>query len=977
MPGPAGYLPAGWAAQPDGAANGLLGMLDRFAGIVEAALEQVPDKQLLAFLDAIGLTLLPPSPARAPLVFRLAAEAPVDVALAAGSAVAVQRPPTLPSSLQDARRNTGGPTQPTVFATERAVSLVRASLAAVQSVVPEVDAAADHTADLTTGPVLFDGLEQIDHHLYLGHNSLFDIRGPAEIGVQVGVATRDSQGVELIWEYLAADGWMRFEPVIDQTAGLASDGEVLLRKSCGPPLARAAVDEITSYWVRARVSHALPEPGSPASARLPRLDTLRARVALGESDLPLDVAFSDGFTVDTSKDFLPFGRLPEVGSTLLIACDEAFRRVGAEITVSVEPSAGNSVLETGDRRLIWEISTAEGGWAPLSSDPSEQFQGTTTRSFSFFAPDEWSEATVNGDARRWLRIRLAAGDYGKLVATPTELQQPNPPRLARMRVAYAVSSGEERLDHCRSRNRFHATDHSGPARFGRDPFEPFQVVPDRAPAVQLGFSTRLPVGLISLFVDVGVSAEAGAPPRQSPFTWEYRSSEGWSELPVLDETAGFTARGMLQFIGQPDLVADEGPIGPLYWIRGRLKRVTGTPDPLPLAALHLNGVWASARSTVAREAVGHADGSPGQVLELGQRPVLSGELIEVQEWRGTGKDWESLLSEVDVDHLAFDRNAGGEVTSVWVAWEPCGTLHGSGPGDRHYELDRTSGQVRLGDGVYGMAPPVGALMRATYDYGGGAVGNVPTGTIGQLLSAVPYVEDVTNPVAAAGGAVAERVLDVPAALRMPRRTAGGGVWSRGPQAVRHRGRAVSAGDVEWLARTASPEVALARCLTTTGPADVPTAGWITVVVTPWSDDREPQPTVELLQRVRAYLAARVPVAVARQVRIVGPGYQAVSVIGEIAIRDATAAAAVEERLRDALDRFLHPLTGGLHGGGWRFGEPVPLSRVASLVEGTEGVAFARELQLVSGGAVQDERVDIASGRLPAAGRHLLKLAAEG
>jgi hypothetical protein len=232
-------------------------------------------------------------------------------------------------------------------------------------------------------------------------------------------------------------------------------------------------------------------------------------------------------------------------------------------------------------------------------------------------------------------------------------------------------------------------------------------------------------------------------------------------------------------------------------------------------------------------------------------------------------------------------------------------------------------------------------------------------------------------VPSAGGAAAEQALEVPPRLRLPRGTAGGGIWTRGPQALRNRDRAVSASDVEWLARTASPEVALARCLPATGSEGVPTAGWITVAIAPWSDRPEPQPTVELLQRVRAFLAARVPAAIAQRVRIVGPAYQPVSVVAEIAIRDAGMAAAVEERLRDALDAFLHPLTGGVERGGWHFGEDVPLSRIAGLVEGTDGVAFAQELQLVSGAAVEGERIDIAPEGLPSAGRHLLKLRPEG
>jgi hypothetical protein len=82
---------------------------------------------------------------------------------------------------------------------------------------------------------------------------------------------------------------------------------------------------------------------------------------------------------------------------------------------------------------------------------------------------------------------------------------------------------------------------------------------------------------------------------------------------------------------------------------------------------------------------------------------------------------------------------------------------------------------------------------------------------------------------------------------------------------------------------------------------------------------------------------------------------------------------VEHRLRTALDLFLHPLYGGPDGSGWGFGEDVPLSNVALVVESTPGVEYATALHLTTdGGAVHGERAAIRPGCLPTPGRHLLK-----
>ena len=980
-----GYLPATWRAER-GSGPALLTVLAHLAGLVEEGLEQIPDKYLLVFLDAMGVNLLPPAPARAPLVFTLASDAPVDVPLPEESEVAAVSAPPLPQTL-DIGALPPPPPEPVLFATERSISLTRARLTCVYSIVPATDEYADHSTELTSGFAFFDGRRPIPHHLYLGHASLFDLKGPAEISLQIGVSQprdprQQTAPMKLRWEYLATGAWLGFEPVIDQTHGLTVDGEVLLRKICGPPLARGVVDGIESFWIRARVDQPLALPGSGGSTPLPRIDTLRVRVSLTHAGLPLDAAFNDGLRLDTTKDFLPFGAEPLPGSSFLIACDNAFKRDGAQIKILIQPSKDNHAVATQDRALTWEYSVGEGLWQEFLQGNQEQLElGAGPRELTFVRPSDWRAATVGGQARFWLRVRLSRGSYGRTTFGPGGVvTTPAPPLLARMTVAYAYSTGPEELHHVVTRNRFAFEDSTEAARWGREAFQPFQPVPDRAPAAYLGFDAPLPIGLVSLFADAG---GGGSAPSSSPFIWEYRSAEGWSELPVKDETGGVRQAGMIQFVGQPDLVADAGPAErELFWVRARLKAATATPEPLPVTGLYLNAVWAANRGSVRREIAGRADGSAGQALALQHPPVLPEETIEVQEWRGTSREWESLFRDVPDSDLQFDRDGGDRVTAVWVRWQERAHLHDSGPQDRHYTLERTRGLLRFGDGQAGKLPPPGAAIAASYRYGGGPQGNVQVGAITQLHSAVPYVQAVTNPVTASGGAAAEPAAAVPPPLRYPLLTGeaprpAAGVWARGPQRLRHRDRAVSSSDYEWIARDATPEVALARCYDASGPDGRGMPGWVTVAVAPWSKDPQPQPSAELLGRVRTYLSAAAPAAVVGRVRVVGPRYQPVSVTAEVVIRDPGRSAEIEEDLRAALAAFLHPLLGGVAGAGWGFGEPVRLSHVATVVQTAPGVEFASVLQLSSEGIVHGDSVPVEPDCLPASGRHLLKLALEG
>ncbi|MEU4219145.1 putative baseplate assembly protein [Actinoplanes sp. NPDC026623] len=978
----AGYLPSGRRLPPDGSGAGMLTLIAHLAGLVEEALDQIPDKYLIAFLDAMGATLLPPSPARAPLVFALAAQAPADVALPAETEVAAVIAPALPLTFGAA----GAPAaaEPVIFATERSISLARARLACVYSIIPALDEYADHSADLGRGFAFFDGSGRIPHHLYLGHDTLFDLKESADISLQVGVSQprgprQQTAAVGLRWEYLTAAGWAAFEPVIDQTHGLTVDGEVLLRKICGAALAKGVVNGVESFWIRARADRPLALPGGAGDEPLPRIDRFRVRVSLTHSGLPLDAAFNDGLRLDPSKDFQPFGAEPVPGSSFLMACDDAFKRDGTQLRIVIEPSEDSTAAIT-SRTLTWEYSVGEGLWQEISLGASEQFQkgDGKPREIRFARPGGWRPATIGGRSHHWLRVRLATGDYGRTRFTAGTLSTPNPPLLARITVAYAYATGPAELQHVVARNLFTLADHTEAVRWGREAFQPFQPVPDRVPAAYFGFDAPLPIGLVSLFADGGGPGAAGSSQPASPFVWEYRSPEGWSELAVLDETGGIRQPGMIQFVGQPDPVADAGPGSALYWIRARLKAATATPETLPLAGLYPNAVWATHRGAVRREIAGRSDGSAGLTLTLQHPPVLPGQTIEVQEWQGTGREWESLFRDVPDGRLRLDRDGGGRVVGVWVQWQERAHLYSSDRHDRHYTLERTGGLVRFGDGRSGMSPPPGATISASYRFGGGPRGNVGPGVLTQLHSPVPYLQTVTNPVAADGGAAAEQATTVSAALRHPLPTGdaprpGAGIWARGPQLLRHRGRAVSAADYEWIARDASSEVAIARCSAASGPAGDGMPGWVTVAIVPWTDQPQPQPGPELLRRVHDRLSRRAPAAVAGRIRVAGPQYQPVSVIAEVVVRDTPGAAEIEEGLRRALVAFLHPLTGGLDRAGWGFGEPVRLSTVAAVVEGAAGVDFATVLQLSTGGAVHGESVPIPADRLPVSGRHLLKL----
>ena len=123
-----------------------------------------------------------------------------------------------------------------------------------------------------------------------------------------------------------------------------------------------------------------------------------------------------------------------------------------------------------------------------------------------------------------------------------------------------------------------------------------------------------------------------------------------------------------------------------------------------------------------------------------------------------------------------------------VLWKETEHFFGLAPKARRYLLRRDNQDkttIVFGDGDTGERPPTGSEISATYRSGLGAPGNLSAGKISLLASQPRWVQNVTQPVPASGGADPESATNV-------RRNA--------PNSVRTFGRIVSLQDFEDFAR---------------------------------------------------------------------------------------------------------------------------------------------------------------------------------
>ncbi|MGH9972167.1 MAG: baseplate J/gp47 family protein [Pyrinomonadaceae bacterium] len=493
--------------------------------------------------------------------------------------------------------------------------------------------------------------------------------------------------------------------------------------------------------------------------------------------------------------------------------------------------------------------------------------------------------------------------------------------------------------------------------------------------------------------------------------WEYLvAGDRWLPLKVLnDQTSAFSHSGAIT-LAVPADVPDPGP----YWIRSRIRQGYYDIEPR-LRSISLNVLPCSQKETVRDELLGQGNGKPDQSFELAKKePVL----VPEPEPRATitssdVADWVLLANELDRGrpalavslrkHLAasstnrlsdYERitelnlelassnsvrqtaegpTAGNALESEFAMpsegddefshligrkpvvvtvgdepWRLVSSFDSSSPTDTHYLFDIDSRCVEFGNGLNGKVPVPGQQVRAIwYRVSSGRSGNVAKGLKWKFRNAVIQGATLTNLEPATGGADPEPLDEMELRTRS--------LLNR-PQ------RAVTLKDLEFLTlSTPNAYVARAKAIT-----NCPAPESITVVavpkVRPGRKGALKAPSSPFLRKVERQLQqSRL---LCDSLRVIGPIYIEVRVSARLRLLKGAGQAAVLERARKALDRFLNgelqPADQILAANRdsvrkasiqspcptrWPFGRSVFPSEVYAILDGVTGADFASNVVL--------------------------------
>ncbi|NGM68014.1 phage baseplate protein [Natronolimnobius sp. AArcel1] len=615
-----GYTDA-WDPQTSDVGRTLLRIFSTFEADVRKRLNEVPEKHLLAFLDALEFARRPPQAARTPLTFTVSTDLDRNVPIPGGTR---------------ATANPGdGDTQQFELPKDGGFEATPARLRDVVGVEPTDDAIVDH-GDVLEGEAieLFSGSNMQAHVLYLGNDAALNLEGGATFSVSVEAETGADRFFEAtVWEYYGEDadgteGWHRLERPADDhrddDVGVEALQERLQSDAAGT---RHHADR------EQRSERTFRVPGKPVEHELNGVDSRWIRCSITDADsnvlsttvtsLSIHVASTgteDGLEADMllfndvplSADdgaIRPFGRIPQPPATFYAACQEAFTKPGAVVDLEFIPptaSAGDEAETTdsetsretaetragtgmgsdgpatnagagvlgGPPRLSWEYWNGD-GWTRLESveDGTGAFQ--TAGTVQFDVPQDIEATTVSGHENVWIRARLVGGNYGQPSYEVTSdgtrgslIDEPDSPTFGDVSIQY--DRGEQPFETVFRYNNAAYSEDLFDATGG---FEPFTDVPDEHQTLYLGFDDTLRNGPLTLFVPV---EDTTYPQSFDPgVQWEYcidPVSGEWAKLDTYDRTGGLTERGIVTLTFPEPTSALELFDRERHWIRARVTK---------------------------------------------------------------------------------------------------------------------------------------------------------------------------------------------------------------------------------------------------------------------------------------------------------------------------------------------------------------------------------------------------------------------
>jgi hypothetical protein len=734
----------------------------------------------------------------------------------------------------------------------------------------------------------------------LYHKTIFDADGGAGITIRV----TDHNGADLSgaladdkkykWSFLSPDGLKPFDSVISQ------GGSLVLRR--GHECLKIEED----------YSAVVVEAAGPVNTPVEF-----GSVLLSSS---CDNASPDSVLHNTTElepgRFMPFGDTAALFDECYLGQDALFAQAGARITAEFDvryrdktitftpqQEAENlKVVKLKPKNVVFETAKTmvekvhleyfNGlGWRmlPCGDGMSKMFAGTAGPiALSFICPEDWQPLTIGGYHGRCLRIRIEQADNCYLRPCIHTM-----PEVSGLKLSYRYDGIWKRPQKVRRISGTAEEELQIEEGTAFTAFSPLRYPGDR---LYFGFDRKMESGPVGLLFKIEPVRRTG----DAALTFEYSTRTGFAPLKVIDHTENLSSTGTLAFIPPPDFAEAEIEGVRRYWLRVSDGKDDEDRNARPrIEDIIINAVEICNVETVPEESFYIDAAQPNMSFPLAARNILSADVYVNERGFHTENEMKRLADEQDV---RISHNFMGNISEFFVRWTETEDFSDSGPGDRHYIIDRMTNTIRFGDGVKVMAPrpqtSEAFTVRARCTRG--AAGNLPAGAVNSAQGNLLFIGSISNPVDTWGGG------DIESSEK---------AHLRGANVLSSQNRLVSAADFEREVMGASASIRKVRCVTGRTPDGRAVDGAVTIAVMTKDYRGGSYSFAELKDSLKRLLLQKCEAGLREDLLIITePLY--VSISTAVYLQTSLKSFAVRNKVVEHLESFLDPLS---RRNGWDIG----------------------------------------------------------
>ncbi|MDR1292751.1 MAG: baseplate J/gp47 family protein [Clostridiales Family XIII bacterium] len=775
--------------------------------------------------------------------------------------------------------------------------------------------------------------------LLLYHENAFDVPPRSNVFVEVfapdgkPLADTLADSSAYRWSYFDGAGFTPFTEAVDVDGVLSLRRDGAMEKT--PIRGDVACDVV-------RVDAVGPVNGS--------LDLGNILIHSSAVDTPPDFANNNEADLPVGE-FMPFGNTASLFDDCYIGSDSVFSHDGAEITLRFslsyrdklvtftpeQEAADLKIIKPKPRQIVFTTAHTRAdrvsaeyfngtGWCRLTGDEqwATIFDGSVSGpvELTFTCPQGWEPISIGANTGRCVRLRIESADNCYLQPCVHHM-----PLVHGFSISYEYTESKKQPTYMERLSGVETVDLTR-AIAGGVPFTAFEAFPSVGNNLYIGLDSKPGGRPLSLYFALqGSARRAGVPLR-----FEYSTGRGFTHMRVEDGTDGFSKSGVVTFNPGDDFTFLEQMGLSRCWIRivdaegffdeaGRYHPII--TDIIP------NAVAIHNVQTLDEDVFYVDEAAPNMSFRLSSDNILSAD-VYVNERNLPKPVIEKMIAE-EPERVRVEYDERGEVSGFHVLWNEVDNFDGSAPGDRHYVIDRLHNTIRFGDGIGVRIPAASSEPAFTVRVRrcDGATGNLPAGSLTDLMDRVLYVGDVFNPLATSGGSDMESV-----ALAMERVS---GVVNSG-------GRLVSERDYERETLNFSEMIGSARCIVESPLTHGEFSLNIALLMRDYLDGSYSFENVRdgLVDRIRRKCEATLT---ADCIRVTEPTFVRIDVDVWVFEPNKKArydtAALIRERVAERLDPLPREDARGTMYGGWRIGEMPAPEQIEIMLYGISGDAVIK------------------------------------